>query len=154
MVKKEQGEKILYHLNRTRKAFLVEYTCIFILLVILFISNLKNITLITRFSNYLIGLIIIIIVATELSRLLHRVKITQSKILIINGLIKQSKKHVFMSYITDVDTKQSYLQRILNFGNIHLKSASGEGTLEIKDVDDPGTVMENIDNLIGNHRKV
>ncbi len=154
MSKKDVGEKIIYNLNRTRKAFLVEYICAFILLAILLVSYQKGITEITRFSIYIVMFIISIVVATELSRLIHRVKITSSKILIIDGLIKQSKKHVFMSYITDVDAKQSYIGRILRFGNIHLKSASGEGTLEIRDVNNPERVMENIENLVEKHRKV
>ena len=144
--------KVLMSITKTRKAFIIEYFCAALLLFIILAAAFKGIT-IKHFLKYItVGVVITAIFSAELSRILHRCDITQSKVLIVEGLIKQTKKHIFISAITDVDMKQNYKQRFFGYGNIHIRSASGQKALELKDIDNPGEIMEKLEGLIHKNR--
>ncbi len=150
--KKEQNEEVLMNLTRTRKAFLIEYLCAFTLISLFFVAILKGYNIRPLISITIFSIVGIAVVSTEFSRLLHRCKVTESKVLIINGLIKQSKRHIFITSITDIDAKQGYLQRLFGYGDIDIKSASGEKALVIKDINNPEKTMIKLEELIENYK--
>jgi uncharacterized membrane protein YdbT with pleckstrin-like domain len=140
-------EIVLMSLNRTRKAFAIEYACAFFLLSLPIIALFQGVTLIPFYTLVPVTLGIIFAGHAEISRYLHRSQITSNKVLIIDGLLKMRKRHVFISAINDVDTKQSRFQRLFRFGKVHIRTASGE-ELELKDITKPERVMSQLEDLI------
>jgi hypothetical protein len=150
----EKQEKTLYILRKTRKAFIIEYICGGFLILLLLVSIIKG-----SFQNigYFIGILgLIAIGSAELSRILTRYTIKESKIVITKGLIKQVKKNVYfhpLGFVPDLNIKQSRLQRVMNYGSIYLKEGQNS-TFEIKDVNGPQKIMNVIERLIEKNRVV
>tara|TARA_Y100000310_G_C20475968_1_gene712426 strand:+ start:8 stop:496 length:489 start_codon:yes stop_codon:yes gene_type:complete len=145
------GKKnILKVYRKTRKAFLIEYTCGIFLLAALGVSYFKEIQFNPIFQHFVIGISLFAFASVEFSRIFTRYKITPEKISIIKGIIKQDKKNVYfhpLGFVPDLNVKQSRLQRLFNYGTIYLKSGDIH-TFEIKDVSSPHKVLELIENLI------
>ena len=139
-------------IKRTRRAFIIEYTCVLILLLLLLFSSSGDISL-PNWLNFLsISMAILILVSIEVVRLNHRAVITNSKVLIIDGLLKQTKKHIWIYAITDIEMHQNYVQRLLGYGNIHLRSASGQQALHLKNINSPEQIMEKLEELIEKYK--
>ena len=144
------ADYILKTYRRTRKAFIIEYTCaaILILLVLAFIISG---TVLPNFIYWVVVIIVILILSwTELSRAFVRYNITPGKLVIINGIIQQKKKNVYfhpLAYVPDINLHQSRLQRILNYGSIFVSGDQSE-TFQVKDVDSPKKVLEFIEEMI------
>lgn len=149
---KNRKEATLLALNQCRRAFLIEYCCGFFLLILIVIFNYKKIGLNAVLTYFALGLSLVSIGSAEVSRLLHRCKMTPSKLVIIDGLIKQNKKHIYLKAISDINIKQKALHRLLNYGKIHIKTMSGESSLEIKGVANPGRRMEEIEEIIEKYK--
>ena len=142
--------KTIATLKRTRKAFLLEYTCAFFLIGITFLVWMNDISLVSWLQYFVLGFALFSLFSAELSRYMLRYQIMEDKIVIISGLIQQSKKHVFfhpLGFIPDINTKQSRWQRLLNFGTIFV-SGGGGNAIEIKDIGKPHSTMELLEELI------
>ncbi len=148
-------EEFITELRKTRKAFLIEYSCSAILLGFLAISHLignppgKNITL------FVVLLGALFLVSAEVGRVFTRYTITSKKITVIKGIIKQNKKDVHfipLGYIPEINLKQNYVQRILGYGTVFIHG-SAQNSFEIKDVDNPQLVLQIIEELIDKNRK-
>jgi len=156
MSKKEEKvyERVPFTLFRTRKAFWVEYLCGIIILVLLLLSYLKGISLTGRAQILLLSISIIILAYAEIHRIMLRYLVTEEKLIIVNGWLKQDKKNLYfhaLGFIPDINIKQSRIQRILGYGAIFVVGG-GTNTFEIKDVSDPHLVMEMIEDLIENSK--
>ena len=146
---KKNKSNTLYSFKRSRKAFLPEYVCGLFLLFLLGITYLKGIYIKPALHYLVLGLGISAIASVELSRLMLSYKITPDKIMVSEGLIKQGKKNIYfhpLGFVPDIDTKQSRIQRLLDYGNISV-TMGGEHFV-IKDLNKPHKVMEIIENLI------
>ncbi len=146
------SEESLIKVNTSRRSFLPEYACVLTLVSILGYSQLHQIILPERFNYFIIALIVLILISTELLKASHRAVITSSKVIIFDGLIKQTQKHIWTSSITNVDIHQNPLQRLFNYGEINLRSASGERTLRLKNVANPAWVLDRLEELIEKYK--
>ena len=156
MSKKEEKryEKAPFTLFRTRKAFWVEYLCGITILILLLLSYLKGISLTNRAQIFLLSVGLIILIYAEIHRVMLRYQVTEDKLVIINGWLKQDKKNLYfhaLGFIPDINIKQSRIQRILGYGAIFVVGG-GTNTFEIKDVSNPHLVMEMIEDLIENSK--
>ena len=144
--KKDGGEKILSKYRKTRKAFFIEYLCAAALFVILIFSLAKGANLSPNFY-YLIGVLGVVSLSyAELSRIMRRYIIKESKIVIIEGLIKHHKKHIYfhpLGFVPDINVKQGWLERILNYGTISMRVS--DEVFQIKDINSPHKVMGQIE---------
>ena len=151
----EKNEKIIAILRKSRKAFIIEYACSFLLLGLLAATYLKGIRLPGIFNYLIVGIAIFALLSAELSRALTSYKITENKVIIINGIIKRSKKNVHflpLGYIPEINTQQGRIQRLLNIGTIFVHG-SAQNSFEIKDINDPQKVLELIEMLIEDNRQ-
>ncbi len=147
--------KPLNVLRKTRKAFLLEYLCGIFLLSLWGIFYFKGIKLRLRIDYLALGLGLLAIISGEFSRLLSKYIIEESKLTIVEGLLKQHKKHVYfysLGFVTDINVKQSRWQRLWGYGSISLEGA-GTTTFEIKDINKPEEVMRQIEELVEENRK-
>ena len=150
----EKEEKVITVLRRSRKAFVIEYACTIILLSLLAALYLKGNRLPAILNYLVLGIAAFALISAELSRALVSYKITNSKVVIIKGLIKQNKKNVHflpLGYVPEINTRQSGLQRLLNYGTIYIHG-SAQNSFEIKDVNNPHQVLELIESLIEKNR--
>lgn len=146
--------KVLKTLRKSRKAYLIEYLCGFSLLGLVGYSYLQGINLTPLTKYFLLGAGLSITSVGEIARLFHRYKITNSKLIIIKGIIKQRKKNVNyhpLAFVPDISMKQGRIQRLLNFGTVFVEA--GASSFEIKDIDRPRQVMELVESLIEKTRK-
>ena len=88
-------------------------------------------------------------------RMITRYKVTDEKIIIIHGVIKQAKKNVYfhpLAFVPDLNIHQSRVQRFLGVGTVYLKAGGGDNTFEIKDVSNPNKVLSLIEKLIDDNK--
>jgi uncharacterized membrane protein YdbT with pleckstrin-like domain len=149
----KKNSNTLKVLKRSRKAYITEYTSGVLILLFTIILYSKGIYLNKGLYYFVVGFAFFSIGSAEFSRMFLRYRITSEKIIIIKGLIKQSKKNVYyhpLGFVPDINLKQNRMQRLLNFGTIFVDA--GGNSFEIKDINKPHKVMEMIENLIGHNK--
>ncbi len=150
----ENKDKVIKVFKKTRKAFLIEYSCTLLLLIFLAYFSLKGITIKPIISKLTYSLAILSLISAELSRIMIRYTILPNKLTIIKGIIKHDKKNVYfhpLGFVPDLNVKQTRIQRMLSYGTIYLKGEGGN-TFTIKDVSKPHKVLEMIEELIRKNR--
>ncbi len=151
----EKDDKILMVLRPSRKAYSIEYACSFFLLLLLGALFLKGVAVVNSISYLVSGLALVALLSAEIARLLSTYTITQQKVIITKGFIKQQTKSVHfipLGFVPEINLKQGRLQRLLNYGTVFIHG-SGENSFEIKDVDDPQRILELIEELIEKNRR-
>ncbi|MFH0830216.1 MAG: PH domain-containing protein [Candidatus Aenigmatarchaeota archaeon] len=71
------------------------------------------------------GLALVLIYTVEITRIRSIYKITPNQVVVENGIFKKTRKAVFFNNIVDVNFKQGYVQRLLNYGTITVGSSGG-----------------------------
>lgn len=144
-----EPEEILTILHRSRKAYLIEYTCGIILLSLMIATSLRGMKFPSPITYFIFGLGLFSICFAEGSRALLSYIITTEKISIVRGIIKQTKKNINyhpLAFVPDISMKQNRIQRLLNYGTVSIES--GSSTFEIREVDNPKIVMELVEKMI------
>ncbi len=75
------------------------------------------------------------------------------KMVITEGLVKQRKQNVYyhpLGYVPDINIKQNFMQRMLNYGTISV--STGSNSFQIKDIDNPDKVVGLLEDLIENSK--
>ena len=138
-------------LKKTRKAFTAEYSCGIFLLLVMVYAFFKGIYVPPMLQKVVLVISLIVFISAEASRYLIRYQITPEKVLITKGILRQHKRTIHfhpLSFVPDINIRQTALQRLLNYGTVYVQGASGEHLLEIKDVDNPHKVMSLIESYI------
>jgi membrane protein YdbS with pleckstrin-like domain len=150
----KEKDVVLFNLKNTRKAFLLEYLCGVFLLIVLLIVHQNGAVLNPRAEYFVLGLALVSLISPEIYRAMHRYKITPSKLIVINGLIQQQKKHVYfysLGFVPDINVRQSRFQRLLNYGTVFMSTTMGH--FEVKDINSPHKIMEELERLIEKNKK-
>src|SRR3989344_6443342 len=95
LLRKREKETVLKTLRKTRKAFITEYTCSILLLLLLGVLYVKGVAINSSITYFVLGISLVSVGSAELSRLFIRYQITENKFMIIQGFLKQSKKNVY-----------------------------------------------------------
>ncbi|MBI2665075.1 PH domain-containing protein [Candidatus Woesearchaeota archaeon] len=154
MSEHETNEEVLLNFKKSRKAFVVEYACGFLLLVLAVMFQLQGWIIPKLFYNFILVASLAAFITGEVSIRKDRYKITPEKVIIVHGIIKKSKKSVHfhpLGYVPDINVHQSPLERLLGYGTIYVRG-TGENQLEIKDVNNPEKVLKIIEELIEKNR--
>ncbi len=152
----EQDEEVLLELRKSRKAYGVEYICALVLLGLLIALKIKGVALKPILLYAGLGIAVFAIAFVEISRLFVRYRITSTKLVILHGVVKQSRKNVYwqpLGFVPDINLKQGRLQRLLDYGTVYITSSGEQNSMEIKDVNNPQYIMEYIEHLIDEARK-
>ncbi len=153
----EEHEEILFHLRKSRKAYLPEYACALITFVLIILLRFKGLALAPILNYLAFSLIIFSLASAEISRMATRYIITPTKLVVIKGFIKQSKKNVYfhsLAYVPDINISQHRWQRLLGIGRIYIHGGSMGESLTIDDIDNPSAVLKNIEELVhSTHKK-
>ena len=146
----KRDETIITTLKRSRKVFLMEYLCSFFLLGLLVFTLFKPINIPSILKNIILGTALFSFLSAEISRQMLRYIITNSKLIVIQGFIKQLKTNVYfhpLGFVPDINVKQNRTQRILNYGTIFVKGGS-QNSFELVDIDRPHEIMQLIEDLV------
>ena len=148
----EEKENVLLKLKKSRKAFLPEYFCAAFLLLVLIFSYLTHFNLNKNITSLFIAISVFSIALAEISRLSTRYTITETKIVIVHGFIKQSKKNIYfhsLANVPDINTIQTHWQRIVDYGKILFHAGGGLGeSFELNEINNPKKVLITIEKLI------
>ena len=77
------------------------------------------------------------IIFTELHRLVNSYEVNSNSLVISTRLIKNSTRRLDLLSISDADSVQGPWERILNYGDVHVRLFSKESTMTIKGIDNP-----------------
>ena len=148
-------EEVLHKFYKSRKAYLPEYFCGFFLLVVLGFVLSQRINLNHYIIFFILGISFFSLGTAEISRLMNKYVITETKLLIVKGLLKQHKKNVYfysLGFVPDMNIHQGRLQRLLGYGSISV-SGAGSDAFVIKDINRPKGMMEHMEEMIAKNRK-
>ncbi len=149
----EEEDEILLVLRRSRKVFVIEYFCAFLLILLSLTVFFKEISVPNYFQYFVLGIAMAMLIYAEFSRVLLQYIISTSKISIIKGIIKKDHKNIYfrsLRFVPDLNLEQTRVQRFLNYGDIFIESQGEKGgkSMEIEDVDQPKKVLKMIEDLI------
>lgn len=148
-------DKYILKLRPCRVSFIKEYALA--LFLIFFLFYLYSIGFpISLFGYFIAGILIILfLILPEFSRLRNRYIVTQSQVIVEEGIVSRKRKSVFMNNIADVEVQQNIFQRFLHFGTVMVGSSSGREHMELrlKGVWQPKIVAHEIEKLIKQYGK-
>lgn len=144
-------------LRPARAAFWKEYMMVVLLAGLIFGLPQAGFT-VTDISLWAAAVLsAIILCSVELNRLRFFYKLTPSQAVIERGLIKRTRKAVFLNNIVDVNFRQGYLERLLNYGTIIIGSSGGrsheECELKFERVNKPKHFVLEIERLMKGYAK-
>ncbi|MDP3734793.1 MAG: PH domain-containing protein [Nanoarchaeota archaeon] len=151
-------EEVILTLRKTRKAYIVEYSCGFVLLILMGLLQWNGINLRSGVDYFAIGLAFFSFAFPEYKRLVTKYTITPSKFMVIYGLIKQTKLNFYftpLGYVLNINSRQNRVQRLLNYGTIYISGGTDPNNftnLEIKNINRPHFVLQMIEDLIEKNR--
>ena len=144
-------DRALMNLRSSRLGFLVEYGCAAFVFAGFIVLAAKGKTPIMPIKVLGVGVGILALASAEITRAITRYKISEAKLTIVKGIVKQTRKHVYfhpLGFVPDLNVKQGRINRMLGIGTVYLKAGNGENTFEIKDVQRPHRVLKVIEELI------
>ncbi len=144
-------ETILLEFRKTRRALWAEYGSGLFLFLLLAMSYAKGVNLPPKGYLFVGGLGLGAIIWAEGYRMLYKYTITKSKILINYGLLRRTRRYIYINSISDLDVKQTRIERLLNYGTIHLRATSGESSLELTNIGNPHQIMELVEQQMEGH---
>ena len=147
----EENGEVLLTLRSSRKGYLVEYACAIFVLGALGLLYSQGKIPITPIKVLGFGVGFFAIASAEGNRWLTKYKISDTKITIIKGLIKQDRKHVYfhpLGFVPDLNVKQGRISRMLGIGTVYLKAGGKENTFEIRNISSPHKILQMIEDLI------
>lgn len=150
------GEIVLKTLRASRKVYLLEYACGLVLAFLLLGSYFKGIKLWAPIPYFVAGLALYSFASAEASRILITYKVTPTKMVIIKGLLKQTRTSVYfhpLGFVPNINIGQSRMQRILNYGTIYIAGDHNNLTFEVKDINEPRKIMLFLEDLIEQNRR-
>lgn len=155
----DSDEKIILKFRQARRYYIGEYLFfIFIMLLsfgFLFTTYLSVLKSNVIFYNILTILFyifmvisIILLIRVEYKIFFKSYALTTERILISEGIFTENFRSTSYSKITDIDLKQSFFDKLLNTGDIHIATAGTEGAdLQFSHISKPVFIKKNIYDL-------
>ncbi|MEK6923131.1 MAG: PH domain-containing protein [Nanoarchaeota archaeon] len=91
--------------------------------------------------------IVMLLLETEIFLLSKRWHITPEQIYFIDGIVKKSRSGIFLSTMTNVEVRQSGLERFLNVGKIEMHGFQKDGPIVIPGVKNPEFIANQIEKI-------
>lgn len=87
----------------------------------------------------------IVIKGTEIHRLGHKYELNNRSVVHTRGYLLANSRRIDLFAISDIIITQSFLQRVLNFGDIHIRLFSVESTNTLKNINRPHQFAQKIE---------
>ena len=126
-----RNEKVLLVRNQSRIS-LAGYYIVFVLGVGLGIYSLRKESKVLETFAYVYFLIaLVFLMIGEKNVRYSKLTITDKKILVKEGIFKKHETAIRYSSITEVVSKQSFIDRLLNFGDLHIMTSGAKKEYDI-----------------------
>lgn len=140
-------KKLPTTIGQTRKARLIYYLMILMLLVIAY--KFKDSVIIGLPS---IALACIMLILIEFARIMNTLNIDKNHVTMRTGMIKTHSTTVYYDRITDIKISQNLIEMMLNYGNIYVNTPGhDEYEIVIGKMPNPHKIREFIEEL--KHKK-
>ncbi len=142
MFSKKEINPNIRKFNNSRKIYIPYYTMIIgLILVIMFLKY--NQFKIDKFGLFISSLFVVLgIKLTEVHRLLNSYEITSDYMIHTYGLLSKRVKRIFIPTISDLVLRQTFWQRILNFGTVEVHRYSEGPAIYVYGINNPEKFME------------
>ena len=148
MKKDDEKKKEHMILRGSRKYYLPFYLMILLLFGVLFYINYSG-GEIDSLHFILVGVFaIIILVSTEIHRLINKYEITNDSLIHTEGIFQKKTRQLHFNAISDVDVHQNFSQQILGFGDVNVHLFSRDSSTALKNVNKPFKVLRFLENKI------
>jgi len=138
MAKKETGsETIIIKIRGSRKHYIPIYFMILILIFIIFFLKTQELPINRNVVIAAIVFCILGIKGTEAHRFLSYYQITNHYLVYSKGIFSNDIKRIFIPTISDIVLKQSFWQRLLNYGNVMIHRYTQGAIIEVKNISNP-----------------
>ena len=140
-------EKVILTRNRSRIS-LINYYFLFLLFVFFGIYSFRKNIVVFPFVFLVIGIISIII--SEKKVHYTKLTITSHRAIYKEGILKRHVRTIRYASITDISSKQSFIQRILNYGDLAIitSGAKKEYEIVIEKIRDPEKTRSIIEKFV------
>ncbi|MBD3253176.1 PH domain-containing protein [Candidatus Pacearchaeota archaeon] len=137
MKKRIQDDKNILKIRGSRKHYLPIYVMILILILIIIFLRFYNLNI-----NYLVVIfafifMIVGIKGTEIHRFFSYYQITTHYLVHSRGILNNDVKRIFIPTISDIVLKQTFWQRLLNYGNVMVHRYTPGAIIEVKNINNP-----------------
>ena len=146
-------EAPIYSLKPSRIFFLKEYLIAAFFAALYFFLPAIGFAMQPLTEYTIFASIAFFIIYVETFRFSHSYKITPSQVVIEHGIIQKKRDSVFLSSISDVNVKQGYFARDLNYGTIAIGPTSGSEAIQMLGIKNPRKIALELDKLIHTYEK-
>lgn len=146
-------EAPLYSIKPSRIFFLKEYFIILFFILLYFFLPAMGFAMHPLTTYTIFGAIVFFIIYIEAFRISHSYKITPSQVVIEHGIIQKKRDSVFLSAISDVNVKQGYFARVLNYGTISIGPTSGSEAIQMLGIKNPRKIALELEKLIHTYER-
>jgi hypothetical protein len=148
-----ENEKMLLFFRQSRKTMLFKYLIVLALIVSSLVEYLAGLSelwiILTIFVSFLV------LLRAEYVIWSVRFGVTNERILYSKGIIHEHFQSMTYEYVTDISLFQSVYGKIMNTGELIIKTASGEGgELLITNISDPLSIKKMIDGNVASVQAV
>src|SRR3989338_6477360 len=143
----------IYSIKPSRIFFLKDYLIAAVFAALYFFLPALGFAMHALTAYAIFGVIAFFIVYVEVFRFSHSYKITPSQVVIEHGIIQKKRDSVFLSSISDVNVKQGYFARFLNYGTIAIGPTSGSEANQMLGIKNPRKIALELEKLIHTYEK-
>ena len=134
---KKRLKKNYQKVRNSRKLYIPIYIMVLILISAILFIKIKGLPLNKSAILFVIIFSLISLKLTEVHRFKNKYKIKPPSLVHIEGYLNKISRRVDLIAISDVDASQTFWQRLLNYGDVHVRLFSKESTTNIKNINDP-----------------
>jgi len=146
-------EAPIYSIRPGRIFFLKDYLIAAFFAALYFLIPIAGLEMQPLTAYTILGAILFFIIYVELFRFSHSYKITPSQVVIEHGILQKKRDSVFLSSISDVNVKQGYFARVLNYGTIAIGPTSGSEAIQMLGIKNPRKIALELEKLIHTYEK-
>jgi uncharacterized membrane protein YdbT with pleckstrin-like domain len=136
-------------LNESRKTFFFGYLLLTLFAASVIYLKVSNFNITNQSLTISAVVIITGLFIPEIVRRWETVTIRKDKIDISSGILRKKHRKFFANTITDIHIKQSFWQRILNYGGIKVHSFAQHNDISLGTVSNPKKRVEEMEKLFG-----
>ena len=135
--KKERVKKYFMKVSNSRKIYLPIYLMILVLIAVVIFIKQKGLGLSTPVFVLVILFILLSIKFTELHRWSNSYEITKDAFVHNKGILNRKTRSMDFLAISDTELRQTFWQRLLNYGDVSVRLYSGERDNPAKNINNP-----------------
>ncbi len=145
---KEKTKKYFMKVSNSRKLYLPIYLMILVLIAVIIFIKYNDLNLSTPALVLVVLFILLSIKFTELHRWSNSYKITRDSFVHTKGILNRKTRSMDFLAISDIELRQNFWQRLLNYGDVSVRLYSGESDNPAKNISNPKKFADCLEKMI------